>query len=65
MASFDAVVCLYAIIHVPLDLQPALISNIATWLRPGGWLLMTAGQDAWTGTFDDAALVGGNRQDRL
>ena len=52
-ASFDAVVCLYAIIHVPLDDQPVLIANIARWLRPGGWLLLTAGQEAWTGSERD------------
>jgi SAM-dependent methyltransferase len=52
VASFDAVVCLYAIIHVPLDLQPGLITSIAGWVRPGGWLLMTGGQDAWTGSED-------------
>jgi 2-polyprenyl-3-methyl-5-hydroxy-6-metoxy-1,4-benzoquinol methylase len=49
-ASFEAIVCLYAIIHVPQELQPALITKIAAWLRPGGWLLITAGQEAWTGS---------------
>jgi 2-polyprenyl-3-methyl-5-hydroxy-6-metoxy-1,4-benzoquinol methylase len=49
-ASFEAIVCLYAIIHVPQELQPALITKIASWLRPNGWLLMTAGQEAWTGS---------------
>jgi ubiquinone/menaquinone biosynthesis C-methylase UbiE len=51
--SFDAVVCLYALIHMPLDQQPRLLHNIARWLRPGGWLLATTGQDAWTGTEDN------------
>jgi SAM-dependent methyltransferase len=51
--SFDAVVCLYALIHMPLDQQPRLLQNIAAWLRPGGWLLATTGQDAWTGTEDN------------
>jgi len=50
--SFDAVVCLYTIIHMPLPEQPALIARIAAWLRPGGWLLATAGARAWTGTED-------------
>jgi SAM-dependent methyltransferase len=50
--SFDAVVCLYTLIHLPLDEQPALLGRIAGWLRPGGWLLATAGQRAWTGTED-------------
>jgi SAM-dependent methyltransferase len=49
-ASLDAIVCLYAIIHLPLRAQPALIQRMATWLRPGGWLLATVGSSAWTGT---------------
>lgn len=52
VASFDAVICLYALIHLPLGAQPVLLRRIAGWLRPAGWLLMTAGQDAWTGTED-------------
>jgi SAM-dependent methyltransferase len=52
-ASFDAVVCLYALIHMPLADQPRLIARIATWLRPGGWLLTTVGNGAWTGTEDN------------
>jgi SAM-dependent methyltransferase len=52
-ASFDAVVCLYALIHMPLDRQPRLLRDIARWLRPGGWLLAVTGQDAWTGTEDN------------
>ncbi|MGA9312441.1 MAG: class I SAM-dependent methyltransferase [Pseudonocardiaceae bacterium] len=42
-ASFDAVVCLYALIHMPLDEQPPLVARIATWLRPNGWFLATTG----------------------
>jgi SAM-dependent methyltransferase len=52
-ASFDAVVDLFAIIHVPLEEQPPLLSGIASWLKPGGLLLTTAGHQAWTGTEDD------------
>src|SRR4051812_31277751 len=52
-ASFDAVVCLYALIHMPLADQPRLITSIAMWLRPGGWLLTTVGNSAWTGTEDN------------
>ncbi|MFE0593845.1 class I SAM-dependent methyltransferase [Micromonospora echinospora] len=52
-ASFDAVVCLYALIHMPLAEQPRLINRIGTWLRPGGWLLTTVGNDAWTGSEDN------------
>lgn len=52
-ASFDAVVALYALIHMPLERQPGLIERIATWLRPSGWLLATTGWEAWTGTEDN------------
>lgn len=51
--SFDAVICLYALIHMPLGRQPRLLRDIARWLRPGGWLLAVTGQDAWTGTEDN------------
>jgi SAM-dependent methyltransferase len=50
--SFDAVVCLYALIHIPLDEQPALLTRVRTWLRPGGWLLATTGATRWTGSED-------------
>jgi ubiquinone/menaquinone biosynthesis C-methylase UbiE len=51
--SFDAVVCLYSLIHMPLDRQPLLLGSIARWLRPDGWILAVTGQDAWTGTEDN------------
>jgi 2-polyprenyl-3-methyl-5-hydroxy-6-metoxy-1,4-benzoquinol methylase len=52
-ATFDAVVCLYTVIHVPLALQPDLLRTFGTWLRPQGRLLLTTGQHAWTGTEDN------------
>jgi 2-polyprenyl-3-methyl-5-hydroxy-6-metoxy-1,4-benzoquinol methylase len=51
-SSFDAVVSLYALIHMPLDEQPPLLGRIGRWLRPGGWFLATTGHRAWTGTED-------------
>lgn len=51
--SLDAVVCLYALIHLPLAEQPALLDRIGRWLRPGGTLLATTGHRAWTGTDGD------------
>jgi SAM-dependent methyltransferase len=56
-ASFDAVVCLYALIHLPLAAQPGLIRRVASWLSPAGWLLAIAGADAWTGR--DETWLGG------
>jgi SAM-dependent methyltransferase len=48
--SFDAVVSLFALIHLPLDDQPAVLGKVATWLRPGGVFVATTGYWAWTGT---------------
>lgn len=42
-ASFDAVAAFYSLIHLPRREQPRLLGNIATWLRPGGWLVATMG----------------------
>ena len=51
--SLDAVVCLYALIHVPLTAQLPVLRRIAGWLRPGGVLLATMGATSWTGTDPD------------
>jgi SAM-dependent methyltransferase len=51
--TFDAVVCLYSIIHVPLAEHAPLLGRVATWLRPGGWMLLVTGETDWTGTEDD------------
>jgi ubiquinone/menaquinone biosynthesis C-methylase UbiE len=57
--SFDVVVSLYALIHLPLDEQPVLIGRIASWLRPNGLFLCTTGHQAWSGT-EDNWLDGGS-----
>jgi ubiquinone/menaquinone biosynthesis C-methylase UbiE len=51
--AFDAVVSLWAIIHVPLGEQPALFDAFARWLRPAGVLLITVGGSEWTGVEED------------
>jgi SAM-dependent methyltransferase len=56
--SFDAIVSLYALIHMPLAAQPGLLRRAGRWLRPSGWLLVTSGQDAWTGS--DERWLGGS-----
>ncbi|MFI7100910.1 class I SAM-dependent methyltransferase [Streptomyces sp. NPDC050161] len=53
LASFDAVVSLYALIHIPQPEQRALLKKIASWLRPGGWFLCSTGQHEMTGTDED------------
>jgi 2-polyprenyl-3-methyl-5-hydroxy-6-metoxy-1,4-benzoquinol methylase len=47
--AFGGVACLYALIHVPVDEQPALIAKVHRWLEPGGLFLVTTGATAWTG----------------
>jgi SAM-dependent methyltransferase len=39
--SFDVVVALYVLTHIPTKELPGLLSRIATWLRPDGLLLAT------------------------
>lgn len=57
--SFDVIVSLYALIHVPVDEQPDLLRRITGWLMPGGWLIATVGHRAWTGTEQDCFGVEG------
>jgi len=58
-ATFAAIVSFYAIIHLPVAEQPALLANIYDWLQPGGYFLATVGADAWTGTEADWLDVAG------
>jgi SAM-dependent methyltransferase len=48
--SFAAIVSLYALIHIPLEEQPALFAKLFDWIQPGGFLLATVGTESWTGT---------------
>jgi SAM-dependent methyltransferase len=48
--SFDAAICLYSIIHVPIEEQADLLERVGRWVRPGGPLILVAGADAYTGT---------------
>jgi SAM-dependent methyltransferase len=51
--SFAAIVAFYSVIHVPLAEQRPLFGRLFDWLRAGGYLLVTVGHTAWTGTEDD------------
>jgi SAM-dependent methyltransferase len=51
-ATFNAVVCLHTVIHLPLEEQPALLGPDRRLAAPWGWLLATTGHQAWTGTED-------------
>lgn len=43
--SFDAIVALYVIFHLPRPEQSPLLFQIHRWLRPGGYLLATFATD--------------------
>ena len=51
--SFGAITCLFALIHLPLEEQPALLRDVRRWLRPGGLFVATVGDRAWTGVEPD------------
>jgi SAM-dependent methyltransferase len=58
--TFDAVVALYSLIHMPLPAQPLLLAAIADWLVDDGLLLLTAGAQAWTGS--ESGWLGGDAE---
>jgi len=45
-ASFDAVVALYAIFHLPRGEHARLLGNIRRWLKLGGYLVATLAREA-------------------
>jgi trans-aconitate methyltransferase len=49
---FDAIVSFYALIHVPLQDQQALIPRLASWLTTSGYLMAIVGAQRWTGVED-------------
>ncbi len=53
-ASFEGVVALYSVSHVPRDEHAALFAKVHQWLVPGGLFLATLGAEDspdWTGTW--------------
>lgn len=52
--SFDAVLAMYCIMHLPRDEQVTMIGRIARWLKPGGLFLCSfPGEDFETTVQDD------------
>ncbi|KAK6223193.1 methyltransferase [Colletotrichum tabaci] len=55
-ASFDAIVAMYSIIHLPRDEQSDMIRRIAKWLKPGGLLLANFASENMPGLVMDKWL---------
>lgn len=43
--SFDAVTCMYSLIHVPRDRHPLALANVRRALKPEGFLLIVTGNN--------------------
>jgi SAM-dependent methyltransferase len=56
--SFDLITAFYSILHVPRHEHRGLLARIATWLRPGGWLVATLGGGARGGEGIDRDWLG-------
>ena len=48
-ATFDAVVGMYSIIHLPRAEQGEMLRKIVTWLKPGGWVLANFAAEEFVG----------------
>lgn len=51
-ASFEGIVACYSLIHVPMELHQAIISDFSRLLKPGGALLFSSGTHEWEGVED-------------
>jgi SAM-dependent methyltransferase len=54
--SFDAIVALFSLTHIPRDRWESLIDRFVEWLRPGGWLLTTFGANDSAGCDEEDFL---------
>ena len=56
--SFDAIVALYSIIHLPRTEHEPLLQRMFGWLRPGGRTLAVLGSQDWQGKEQDWLVEG-------
>jgi SAM-dependent methyltransferase len=52
-ASFDAIMAIYSIIHVPREEHASLLAAVRDLLRPGGRALVVLGANEWEGVDED------------
>ena len=51
--TFDAIIALYSIIHVPREEHTSLLQRLYELLQPGGRMLAVLGRDDWVGRESD------------
>lgn len=56
--TFDAIIALYSIIHVPREEHEPLLQRLFALLQPGGRLLAVLGRDEWVGREPDWLVPG-------
>jgi ubiquinone/menaquinone biosynthesis C-methylase UbiE len=56
--SFDAVLAMYSIIHLPRDEQITILQKIFGWLKPGGQILANFSEGEFDSSFDESWLGG-------
>src|SRR5437870_4410508 len=50
---FTAIVSLFSVFHLPVQEHRPLLARMFSWLRSGGYLLISLGHSAWTGYEED------------
>jgi SAM-dependent methyltransferase len=50
--TFDVIVGLYSVIHLPREEQVVMMQKIATWLKPGGLVLVNFGREELEGAVE-------------
>ena len=56
--TFDAIIALYSIIHVPREEHTSLLQRLYELLQPGGRMLAVLGRDDWVGRESDWLVPG-------
>lgn len=51
--SFDGITAFHSLIHIPIEDHQSVIDEFARALRADGWVLLTEGQEEWSGTNPD------------
>lgn len=55
--AFDAIVCFYALFHIPKQKHRDVLSRFYNWLRPNGYLIVTLAEDDEPGYTEDDFLT--------